>query len=142
MHILNAHSECAYDVHCEPSFTLWFVKYLKRVKVFRDLLLRGAKHNKIESQAESKEEDQSFEHLASNIRILTVAKKGTVLMEEGQFGDLFYIILDGKCEVLKASPCIIHSLTHDEDFEDKIPFYFRAFMENYYDIFWAGMDIS
>ena len=35
-------------------------------------------------------------------------------MEEGDYGDLFYIVLDGVCEVLKASPFVIHKMTHDE----------------------------
>ena len=39
---------------------------------------------------------------------------GTTLMEEGTDGDLFFIILSGKCEVLKASPVAIHSMTHSE----------------------------
>ena len=62
-------------------------------------------------------------------------------MEEGQDGELFYIILEGECQVQKATPYVIHKMTHNEAIQDKLIHYFKAFMEHYDDIFWAGMDI-
>lgn len=65
-----------------------------------------------------------------------------MLFEEGSDGELFYIIMQGKCELLKASPVTIHSMTHSEAIEDRTPPYFHVFMENYDEIFWSGMDIT
>ena len=88
------------------------------------------------------EEDQSFEHLASTVRVLKIRKEGHMIMEEGQPGDLFYIILEGECAVFKATPVVIHSMIHEEAIQDRALAYFRVFMENYDKIFWAGMDIT
>ena len=35
-------------------------------------------------------------------------------MEEGEEGDLYYIILSGECQVLKATSYVIHNMTHNE----------------------------
>lgn len=63
-------------------------------------------------------------------------------MEEGTPGELFYIILEGECVVLKASPIVIHTMVHEEDIQDRALAYFRVIMENYDRIFWAGMDVT
>lgn len=70
------------------------------------------------------------------------AESGTLLMEEGEVGDLYYIILQGECQVLKATSVVIPTLTHNEAIEDQTAFYFKTIMENYDEIFWAGMDVT
>lgn len=120
------------------------VKYFKNLKVFKDLLIRKSDSNvtKEMQHAATNEENLSFEHLVGSVRVLEVKQSEQVLMEEGEEGDLFYIILSGECQVLKATPYVIHTMTHNEAIQDKLPFYFRAFMENYDDIYWRGMDIT
>ena len=44
--------------------------------------------------------------------------------------------------MIKSTQIVIHNLTHQEVIQDRIPYYFRAFMDNYEEIFWAGMDIT
>ena len=48
------------------------------------------------------EQDASFVNLATNIRVKTIPVADTMLMEEGEDGDQFYIILKGLCEVIKS----------------------------------------
>ena len=114
------------------------VKYFKSIKIFKDLLQREGL-NVIKGVQE--EEDLSFEQLASSVKVRH-AEPDTMLMQEGEVGDLYYIILQGECQVLKATPIVIHTLTQNQDIEDRTPFYFKTIMENYADIYWAGMDIT
>lgn len=109
------------------------------MKVFQDLLLTPGD---AAQKATVEEEDHSFASLASNIRVYTIDESNKMLMEEGEIGDLFYIILDGTCQVLKSHPIVIESIIEEESVYDRVPLYFRAFMENYDQIFWAGMDIK
>ena len=114
------------------------IKYFRNVKIFRDMILgraggdpapAGGSGEGQDTQAITKEEeDASFEHLASTVRVEKIKKAGHVLMEEGQPGDLFYIILEGDCTVLKASPIVIHSMVHEEDIQDRALAYFRVIM--------------
>lgn len=115
------------------------IKYLKSIKVFIDIVLRGAREKG--TLAAMEEADITFEHLAASIRVQKL-EAGNVLFEEGTDGELFYIIMQGRCECLKASPITIHSMTHSEAIEDRTPHYFHAFMDNYEEIFWSGMDIT
>lgn len=62
------------------------VKFIKKLKVFRDLL---------------GDDDQLFSQLASTIQ-LQDKSRGSEIIVEGEFGDTFYIILAGKVTVLKA----------------------------------------
>ena len=72
------------------------VKYLKTVKVFKDLLLDGKGSDKSSSRAAG-DDQASFEHLASCMKVEQINESGHILMEEGGTGDLFYIILEGEC---------------------------------------------
>ena len=76
-------------------------------------------------------------------------ERGTTLFKEGEEGDLFYIILQGEAEVLKASHQVIEyegpsaSLPlADRPMADKVDAYFKAFKKYYRDIFWPQMDIT
>ena len=44
--------------------------------------------------------------------------------------------------MLKATQVPIHNMVNDEAIEDRAPCYFYAFMQNYDEIFWGGMDIT
>ena len=63
-------------------------------------------------------------------------------MEEGGMGDLFYIILEGECQVLKATPIVIHTLLASEAMYERTQLHFKAITENYEDIHWAGMRVA
>ena len=77
-----------------------------------------------------RESDATFEFLTNYVRTKAVAQ-GTLLMEEGEDGDLFYIILDGTCTVLKAASHVIHYLEPGTDRTEVAEHYFQAFLENY-----------
>ena len=58
-------------------------------------------------------------------------------MDEGEKGDLFYIILEGACQVLKAAPVVITT-----ERTSTVESYLTAFETHLDLIHWAGMDIS
>ena len=58
-------------------------------------------------------------------------------MDEGEKGDLFYIILEGACQVLKAAPVPITN-ERISTWES----YLNTFEAHFEMIHWAGMDIS
>ena len=62
------------------------INYFKCVKIF----------------AEQIEDDETFEYLISSIR-LKKFKANTTLFQEGDVGDLFYIIMNGNVDILKSS---------------------------------------
>ena len=73
--------------------------------------------------------------------------RGTTLFNEGEEGDLFYIIIEGEVEVLKASQVVINfenkaNKIEERTMEDKIKAYYFAFREHYRNIFWPEMDIQ
>jgi CRP-like cAMP-binding protein len=81
------------------------IKYLKKLQVFKDLL-----HN----------EEESYEQLTSTIEVKDY-KVGEDIILEGENGDSFYFILQGKVEVLKAQMIPINAKpirldkSHEED---------------------------
>jgi len=64
------------------------VKYLKTMKIFKDMLVReGDKKEQAQQIVDAKDDDACFEHLATAIRVLTIESAGELLMEEGSTGD-------------------------------------------------------
>ena len=71
-----------------------------------------------------------------------------MLFQEGEDGDLFYIIIQGEVEVLKASHQVIEYDSRayskplaERKMEDKLNAYYKCFKQYYNDIFWPQMDI-
>ena len=91
-----------------------------------------------------KNDEDSYETLSTAIKVIDVSK-GCVLFNEGEEGDLFYIILRGEVEVFKAQECVIayEKGSNEEtiNIDDKITAYYDTFLSQYNDIFWPGMDI-
>ena len=52
------------------------------------------------------DDNDAYEALSSNIQLIDV-DRGTTLFSEGEEGDLFYIIIQGEAEVLKASQLVV-----------------------------------
>ena len=61
------------------------ISYLRNVKVFKDLLLEQKPDE--ETANDKAEQDASFINLAASIRVKTINKAGTMLMEEGEASD-------------------------------------------------------
>ena len=94
------------------------------------------------------DDNDAYEALSSNIQLIDV-DRGTTLFSEGEEGDLFYIIIQGEAEVLKASQLVVEyegesarKPKKPRDMEEKVEAYYRAFRRHYRDIFWPEMDIA
>ena len=67
------------------------MEYFQKVKVFKDVLM---------------DDTSAYIALSGVIQLIDI-DRGTTLFNEGEDGDLFYIIVQGEVEVLKASQKVI-----------------------------------
>ena len=67
------------------------LKYIKQIKVFKDTLI---------------DDEEAYNVLSSQIKVINVEENET-LFTEGQEGNLYYIVLSGEVEVLKATQQLV-----------------------------------
>ena len=97
------------------------------MKVFNDLL---------------QDDQEAYQALTNCIKLIDV-DQGFTLFQEGEDGDLFYIIIQGEVEVLKASHQVIQYDSRiaqkplfERKMEDKLDAYYKCFRQHYSNIFW------
>jgi hypothetical protein len=91
-----------------------------------------------------KTEIETYKNLSAMLSLKTVAEN-EIIFNEGDSGDLFYIVLDGEVEVLKSTKVPVEFETHNDEDQAlllKRQAFLSAFQKNYNMLFWPGMTIA